>query len=39
VLASIVASWDGTGAIREAAPDGDFATWDALFGGPIGPGG
>ena len=39
VLASVVAPWDATGAIRAAAPDGAFATWDALFGGPIGPGG
>ena len=39
VLASVVASWDASGTIREAAPDDAFATWDALFGGPIGPGG
>ena len=35
VLASVVASWDGTGAFRQGAPDGAFATWDALFGGPV----
>ena len=39
VLASTVAAWDGTGAIRRAAPEGAFGTWDALFGGPLGTGG
>jgi len=39
VLASIVASWDGSAAFRRAAPDGAFATWDRLFGGPVPSGG
>ena len=39
VLVSFVAAWDATGAIRQAAPDGAFGTWDALFGGPVGLGG
>ena len=39
VLASLVAAWDGTGPSRSAAPEGGFATWDALFGGPLAPGG
>jgi ABC-type transport system substrate-binding protein len=39
VLASVVAAWDGAGPPRLAAPEGAFATWDALFGGPAGAGG
>jgi ABC-type transport system substrate-binding protein len=35
VLASFVAAWDGTGTFRQGAPDGAFATWDALFGGSL----
>ena len=39
VLASVVAAWDATGAIRAAAPDDAYGTWDKLFGGPLGAGG
>jgi ABC-type transport system substrate-binding protein len=36
VLASFRAQWDATGPLRAGAPDGAFAAWDELFGGPIG---
>lgn len=39
VLASVVAAWDGTGPLRRTAGGDAFATWDALFGGPVPAGG
>jgi peptide/nickel transport system substrate-binding protein len=39
VLASVVAAWDGSSPFRRSAPEGAFATWDELFGGPVPSGG